>query len=115
MDALRFKLHRSYLILFNLSNVCEIFWVEYKRTVSKFRKKKQNVCVVFTYSMKGAREIWKFHVAVMQQRLKSVMHVQSCCFSNVNVRIFCRSRCRRRHRCLNCPLLLSKHFAAMVT
>ena len=84
MDALRFKLHRSYLILFNLSNVGEIFWVESERTVSKFRRKKkqtnENFCVVFTYSMKGARKIRTFHVAVMQQLLKSVRHVQSCCF-----------------------------------
>ena len=30
----------------------------------------------------------------------SVMHVQSCCFSNLNLLIFCRSRCRHRRRCL---------------
>ena len=31
----------------------------------KFRKKEnENICVVFTYSMKRAREIRKFHVAV---------------------------------------------------
>ena len=36
-----FKLHRSYLISFNLSNVGEIFWVKSDRTVSKFRKRKR--------------------------------------------------------------------------
>ena len=45
-------------------------------------KEKDNFCVVLTYSIKQAREIRKFHVAVMQQRLrnvqKSVMHAQSC-------------------------------------
>ena len=35
----RFKLHRPYLISFNLSKVGEIFLVESERTVSKFRKK----------------------------------------------------------------------------
>ena len=35
-----FQNHRSYLILFTLSNVGEIFWVEPKRTVRKFRKRK---------------------------------------------------------------------------
>ena len=115
MDALSFKLHRSYLILFNLSNAGEIFGVESEMTVSQFRKNSENVRVVFSYSMKRVREIRKFHVAIMQKRSKSVIHVQSCCFSNVNVRIFCCSRCRRRHRCLSSPLLLSKHFAAMVT
>ena len=38
-----------------------------------------------TYSIKRAREIRKFHMAVVQLRLrnvqKSVMHVQSCCFA----------------------------------
>ena len=29
------------------------------------------------------------------------MHVQSCCFACLNLLPFCRSRCRRRHRCLN--------------
>ena len=31
---------------------------------------------------------------------KSVMHVQSCCFANINLLLFCRSRSRRRRRCL---------------
>ena len=47
-------------------------------------KEKEIFCVVLTYSIKRAREIRKFHVAVVQQRLrnvqKSVMHVQSCFF-----------------------------------
>ena len=42
---------------------------------------------MFTYSIKRARKIRKFHVAVVQRRLrnvqKSVMHVQSCCFANL--------------------------------
>ena len=45
---------------------------------------KENFCVVLTHSIKRACEIRKFHVAVVQQRLrnvqKSVMHVQSCFF-----------------------------------
>ena len=32
---------------------------------------------------------------------KSVMHVQSYCFANLNLLLFCRSRCRRRRRCLS--------------
>ena len=43
-------------------------------------KEKENFCVVLTYSKKRAREIGKFHVAVVQQRLRnvqtSVMHVR---------------------------------------
>ena len=50
---------------------------------------KENVCVMFTYSIKQVHEIKKFHVAVLQQQLrnvqKSMMHVQSCCFVNINL------------------------------
>ena len=35
-------------------------------------KEKQNFCVVLTYSIKRAREIRKFHVAVVQQRPRNV-------------------------------------------
>ena len=55
--------------------------VESERTIPKFRKRNlKNFCVVFTYSIKRACEIRKFHVAVVQRRLrnvqKSVLHVQ---------------------------------------
>ena len=29
------------------------------------------------------------------------MHVQSCCFADLNLLLFCRSRLRRRRRCLS--------------
>ena len=29
------------------------------------------------------------------------MHLQACCFSNLNLLLFCRSRCRCRRRCLS--------------
>ena len=32
---------------------------------------------------------------------KGVMHVQSCCFACLNLLLYCRSRCRRRRRCVN--------------
>ena len=53
-----------------------------KRPYVSLEKEKQNFCVVVTYSIKRAREIRKFHVAVVQQRLtnvqKRVMQVQRC-------------------------------------
>ena len=71
--------------------------VESERTVCKLQK--ERLCV--GYSIKWASEIRKFHVAVLQRRLsivqKSVMHVQSCCFANVDLLLFCCARCR--HRC----------------
>ena len=55
-------------------------------------KEKETFCVVFTYSIKRAREVRKFHVAVVQRWLKnvqkSVMHVSSCCFTNINLLLF---------------------------
>ena len=33
------------------------------------------------------------------------MHVQSCCFANLNLFLFCRSRYRRRRRCLHSLLM----------
>ena len=64
--------------------------VKSERTASKFRKRKRKLlCCVFTSSFKPVREIRRFHVAVVQRRLrnvqKSVMQVQSCCFDNVNL------------------------------
>ena len=60
------------------------------------QKEKQNFCVVLTYPIKRARQIMKFHVAVVQRRLrniqKRVMHVQSCYFANINLLLFYRSR-----------------------
>ena len=71
-----FALFQTSSILFhfilNLSKVGEIYW----GFECKFRKKKkkENVCVVFTYSIKRAREILKFHVAVVQRRLRNVQN-----------------------------------------
>ena len=56
-------------------------------------QEKENVCVVLTFLIKRASEIRKVYVAVVQQRLrnvqKSVMHVQSCSFANLNLLLFC--------------------------
>ena len=59
------------------------------RTVAKKKKKKENL---FTYSIRRAGAISKFPDAAVQWRLrnvqKSVMHVQSCCFANLNLLLF---------------------------
>ena len=44
--------------------------VESETTVSNLEKERENFRVV--YSIKRAREIRKFHVAVLQQRLRNV-------------------------------------------
>ena len=60
-----FKLYRAYFIYVNSSNV------QFQKTVSKFRKRKESRSRIF-------------HVVVVQWRQrnvpKSVMHVQSCMF-----------------------------------
>ena len=66
--------------------------VESQRPNLSLKKEGKNFSVVFTYSVKQAREIRKFHVAVVQRGLKNVqkrvMHVQSCNFANVNLLLF---------------------------
>ena len=50
------------------------------------------LCTVFTYPVKRASEIRKFQVVVVQRLLKngqkSVRHVQSCCFTDINLLLF---------------------------
>ena len=64
---------------------------------------------MFTSSTK--REIRHFHVVVVQRRLRNVqnkvMHVQSYCFVNLNLLLFCR-RCRR---CLSSLIIFSISYA----
>ena len=53
--------------------------------------------------MKRAREIRKFHVAIVQWRLrnvqKSVRYVRSCWFASLNLLLFCQSRWLSSHGC----------------
>ena len=52
-----------------MSNVGEIFWGwKRKDLYLSLEKEKENFCVVFTYSIKQAREIRKLHVTVLQRR-----------------------------------------------
>ena len=65
--------------------------VEFSKTVSEVQeRRKESRSVVFTSSTK--REIRRFHVVVVLRRQrnvqKSVMHVQSYCFANLNLFAF---------------------------
>ena len=83
------------LVILNLSNGAKLSGVQSGTTVSK-KKKKKKICSPTPFLTQN-----------VQRRLrnvqKRVMHVQSCCFANVNLLLFL-SRCRRR-RCLNSFLL----------
>ena len=76
------------------------YWQELnsKRLCRSSWKEKESRCLVFASFIE--RETRKFHVVVQWRQRnvqKSVMHVQSCCFANLNLLLFWRSRCRRRH------------------
>ena len=74
-------------------------------------KKRKFLCWVHQLHKAGP---WNYEVSsrrlatTAKKCTKSVMHVQSCCFANVNRLLFCRSRCRRRRCCLSAPLLWSR-------
>ena len=92
--------------LFQLVQCWQIFLELSKRLYWSLGKKKK---VVFCSRLPQDREIRHFHVVVVQRRQrntqKRVIHVQSCCFANLN--LFWRSRCRRRRLCLSSFISLS--------
>ena len=102
----------SFINLVQFQLICQMLatfsGVKSERTVCKIRKRKKN-CVVFTQFMRPTRETRKFHVVVvlcwLRNVQKSMTHVQSCYFTILNLFLFCRSRCRRRRRCLSSLLL----------
>ena len=96
--------------------------VESQRPNLSLKQERKNFCVVFTYSVKQAREIRKFHVAVVQWRLKNVqkrvMHVQSCYFANINLLLFAVLFADASPSSLlkkSSLLFWSRNFATMVT
>ena len=68
-------------------------------------KEKESCCLVFPSSTR--REIRHFHVVVVQRRQRNVqkstisIRVQDCYFVNLNLLVYCRSRCSRRLRFLS--------------
>ena len=77
--------------------------LNFKRLYQSSGKEREGCCLVFTCLTQ--RETGHFHVVVVQRRQrnlqKRVMHVQSCCFANLNLLLFCRSHCLRRRRCVS--------------
>ena len=69
-----------------------------KRLYQSSGKEKESFCLVFPSTRKRER----YDCAVTAKKCKkSVTHVQSCCFANLNLLLFYRSLCRRRRRCLS--------------
>ena len=101
---IKFALFQTSLILFHL--ICQMLakfsGLNPEGPYLSLENERETFCVVFTYSVKQVHEIRKFHVAVVQRWLKNV---QSCCFADINLLLFCCSRCRRRCCCLSSLLL----------
>ena len=113
MTSRWFKLYCAYFISLLKFVKCWQFFLESnsKRLYRSSGKEKES-SLVFTSST--IREIMHFHVVVVQWRercvQKSVMHVQSCCFANLNQLLFCRSSWRRCRPCLNALLISLGNF-----
>ena len=75
IKSLKSLFERSYSISLTLANLGECYL--------SLEKESDNFCAVFTYSIKRALEIRRFHVIVVQRRRRdvqnSVMQMQSCC------------------------------------
>ena len=95
------KFYRAYSISSNVGNF--FLEVSSRGLYQSSGKEKGSCFLVFPSSTN--REIRHVHVVVVQRRQrnvqKSVMQVQSCCFANPNLLLFCRSRWRHRRRCLS--------------
>ena len=106
------------LVKWNLTVKCwqNLLGLNPKRPYLNLEKEK--FCVVFTHSIEQVHEIRMFHVAVVQQKLRNVqkseLHMQSCCFANRNLSLFCCSYCHRCHCCSSSLLMCSRNFATMV-
>ena len=81
-------------------SICQIlaifFWSWILNDCMSSGKEKQSGCLWFTSSTMGEDRQWR-----QRNVQKSVMHVQSCCFANLNLLLFCRSGWRHRRRCLS--------------
>ena len=86
-----------YAISFNSSNSGNFSWSWILNECNKVLEKKNKVVVSCSRPAHAMGEVRQWRPSNVQ---KSVMHVQSCCFANLNLLLFWRSRWRRRHRCL---------------
>ena len=101
MNLRRFKIHRSYSMSFNLSDVGEFFWSWILRAVTDFEKKKRKANRSFVFTCSAKREVRHFHVVVFSRTAEKCTKKRAAsakvCFANLNLLLLCRSHCRRRH------------------
>ena len=94
--------HTSFLMLGNSSGV------DSKELYLSSEKERENCCLASTSSIikLETEEVSRRIRATIDGRkkvLKSLIHMQACCFAYLNLLLFRRSLCRRhhRHRCLS--------------
>ena len=87
------------------------FWSWILKDWIKVQEKKNEVVVLCSHSPQNV-EFWHFHDIVVQWQQrnvkKSLMHVQSCCFANLNPLLFWHS-CRQRHHNFLSSLLIEEN------
>ena len=106
-----FKLYHAYSISFNSTNVGNFFWSWILKDCIELEEKKKKVVVLRSRPPQNVKlGIFTSYSKWRQKNVqKSVMHVQSCCFANLNQLRFCSSLWR-------CPssLLKGEHSVAML-
>ena len=93
------KLNRAYSNSFNSLNVSKCFWSWILKDCIKVQEKKKKVFVFCSRPRQNVK-LGSFVQRRQRNVQKSVMHVQSCCFADLNLLLFCHCRCRRRRRCV---------------
>ena len=87
MNSRCFKIHCSYSTSFNVSNVGKFFWIWILKGCMWVEKRIRKAVDLCSRPLK--KKICQFHFVAAQQRQrnvqKSVLHVQSCCFVNLNI------------------------------
>ena len=94
-----------------VSSVSNIELFNSKDCIKVLGKEKESPCLVVLSSTK--RDISHFYGLVVQRQQRnvqeSVMHMQSCCFANLNLLLFSCSGCCRCRCCLSSLMQLVKH------
>ena len=93
-----FKLYRAYSILSNIGN----FFLELssRRLYQSSGKEKKSCCLVFPSST-GKQEARRSRAETAKKCTKKRVARAELLFANLNLLLFCRSRWRRRRRCLS--------------
>ena len=113
-----FKLYRPYFISFNSSNVGKCLWSWILKDCIKVPEKENKIVVLCSRPRQNVKSgvftLYSCNDVKLRNIIqKSVMHVQSCYFTNLNLLVYCRSPCRRRRRCF--PYFIPGTYVSLCT